>query len=136
MTVTPPFLLGGCSDEGEDSLQVGLGRVSMTNRRESATEVRVEIEKGGDVLYDQTHDVAGADDGFPGSVEITEAWMGESANYTVTASILGSDHVNSFSSKDADEFVSDWGDAECYSVSIVPEDDGVYFAVGTLESCP
>ena len=126
---------GGCLN-GDPSPVVGLGEITMVNVRDEPIEARFAVEKDDSVVYDETHFLEGTGDGPAGRVEIVEDWMERGAEYTVTVSLVDSDHSNSFSTSDATDFVGDWGDADCFSLSATPEPDGIYFAIGTLESCP
>lgn len=136
ITATSSLLVGGCSSDRDDSPEVGLGRITMTNDRQESIEVRVTVEKNGETVYDISHHLSARQNGIADGVEIVEEWMGEKTYYEVTVSIVETSIRKSFSTEDATDFYSEWGDHECFILSISSKKDDIYFAVGAMDSCP
>ncbi|WP_312910661.1 hypothetical protein [Natronosalvus caseinilyticus] len=125
--------LGGCLEE--DSHEVGLGKINVTNYSENRISTVVTVEKEGRTVYTEEHALEGTANGSLGRIAIVEEWMDEKTPYNVEITVDG-DHQNSFSTRDANEFFSDWGANECYFLDAVFEAKSINFAVGGLESCP
>lgn len=131
--VASSAVIGGCTDESP--FQIGLGRIYIDNHREESLEVDVVIEKNEEVAYENTNQLEGADKEAPGTDEIIKDWMAEKAAYNVIVSIVGTDLQRSFSTEDADELVSKWGDNECMPLTVTIEGEEILFAMGAVESC-
>ena len=132
--VSSSVALSGC--QNTDSRQIGLGRIAIDNYREESTGVTVHVEKDGETVYERTHHLDGTTDGSPTGDEITAEWMGDDAHYNVTVSVDETGLHERFSTEDANELVSDWGDNECFTLTVSIEEDAIYFLLGSRESCP
>lgn len=108
----------------------------MTNTRADPIDATFTISKDGETVYDRTHRLQSMSDGQPGTVEIVKEWMGEKVDYEVTVSVTESALRTSFSTDDATEFISEWGEKDCFSLSVTPGTDDLYFAIGAMEACP
>lgn len=128
-------LFGGCLNRSDNSPEVGLGEIEMMNVRENSIEAAFIVAKEGEKVYERTHTLEGNKNGAAGAIKIVEPWMGEKVSYDVTVSIVSSDQQGSFSTKDAEEFVSKWGDNDCFGLFITPKDE-IYFGINAMESCP
>lgn len=134
MIVSSSVALSGCQDT--DSRQIELGGIAIDNYREDSTGVTVHVEKDSETVYERTHRLDGATDGSPAGDEITAEWMGKDAYYAVTVSVEETELHERFSTEDANELVSDWGDDECFTLTVGIEEDTINFLLGSRESCP
>ncbi len=108
----------------------------MTNMLEDELEATISVEKDDSRVYREKHELSGTANGPAGNIEIRKEWMGEVAEYVVSVSINDGEMENSISSDDVNEMFSDWGDSDCFSASVIPEQHDVHFAIGSLETCP
>lgn len=130
--------ISGCIGNitSQESSQIGLGEIKMTNVLEDNIDAEITVEKDDSRIYHENHELSGTTDGPAENIEIQKEWMGEVAEYVVSVSTNGGEIENVFSSNAANEMYSDWGDNDCFSLSVTPEEDDIYFAVGALETCP
>ncbi|WP_255152902.1 hypothetical protein [Halorarius halobius] len=126
--------LSGCV--GEQSPEVGLGKIGVMNRRQNSVSIHVTVEKRGEGVYDVTHDLAGRTGNIVDGTTIIEEWMGDRTRYSVSVALTDGDLETTYSTADAESFVDDWGTNQCFSLFFTIETNQISTALGAMESCP
>jgi len=121
---------------GEQSPEVGLGKVSVMNRQQNPVSIRVTVEKRGEEVYDVTHDLAGRIGNIVDGTTIIEEWMGDRTRYSVSVALTDGELETTYSTADAESFVDDWGTNQCFSLFFTIETNQISTALGAMESCP
>jgi hypothetical protein len=125
---------GGCI--GTQEPEVGLGQVRVQNLRDNPVEFRVSIERDGEDVFEEVVNLDGQEGQTVDGVTITERWMGERVEYAVTVELVGEGLERTFSTRDAEEFIDDWGSHECFGCLFLIEDQMIDHALNPLETCP
>ena len=126
--------LSGCV--GEQRPEVGLGKIGVMNRRQNPVSIQVTIEKHGAEVYDVTHDLEGRTGNIVDGTTIIEEWMGDQTRYLVSVSLTNGELETTYSTADAESFVDDWGDNQCFSLIFTVEPSQISTALGAMKSCP
>ena len=125
--------VSGCAGTGGPA--VGLGQIRLQNHRTTAIDLRVVVDREQEQVHDETYALDGRDGQFVDGTSITEEWMGDHVRYHVTAEIVTEELNRSYSTNDAEEFIDDWGEHECFGLLFFVEDDLIDTALNPLESC-
>lgn len=116
--------------------EVGLGKISLMNRRQNPVSIHVSVEKQGEEVYDVKHDLEGRTGNVVDGTTIIEGWMGDQTQYLVSISLTYSELETTYSTADAESFVDDWGANQCFSLFFTVESNQISTALGAMKSCP
>lgn len=126
-------MLAGCMSEDEKKIR--LGEIYMVNNQNQDAEINVEIKKEGDKVYEETHMFAPVESGTAESIEIVDDSMGDPVYYDVSFDYINNSFDTSYSTEDAENFVDEWGDDECFRLVASIELDRINLAIAGMESC-
>ena len=126
--------MGGCAGAREP--EVGLGQITIQNRRENPVEINVFANRAEESVFEEGFTLDGRDDYTIDELTITEDWMGDSVEYMVAVDLTDEDLGQSYSTEEAEEFVDDWGPHECFGCRFVIEDQIIHHLLNPLKSCP
>lgn len=128
------FSLSGCLNDNDD-IEVGLGEIHIVNNHERDTNLDLTVEKEGVVVHEETYGFEGADPDSSGSKTIVEDWMGETVNYNIIFESPTKGFEQTYSTNEAEEFVDQWGENDCFRLIVSIEEKDVKIALDASE-CP
>jgi hypothetical protein len=141
LTTVPLLALGaGCTNalpfREDSSPRVGLGTIHVLNGRETQTTVEITVLRDGDRAYDRAHTLNGTEGDVVDEVEVDEPWMGQKVPYEITVTARNPRVSVTFSTSDAERFVEDWGENNCFRVDFHITGESVQPALGAMNDCP
>lgn len=126
---SPPFR------EEPASPRVGLGKFSVFNSRESPTIADITVLREDRPVYQQSHTLEGREGNVVDMVEIVESWMGQNVAYEIAVTARDPPVEATFSSSDAEQFVEDWGENDCFQVQFDITTEDILTALGGMSNC-
>ena len=141
LTTVPLVALGaGCLNSlpfrEDSSPRVGLGAIRVLNRRETQTTVEITVLRDGDRVYGQAHTLNGNEGNLVGSVEVIESWMGQRVPYEIAVTARSPRADATFTTSEAEQFVEDWGENDCFDVHFDITSETIRTALGGINDCP
>jgi hypothetical protein len=100
------------------------------------TAVELTVLREGEQVYEQTHTLDGTEGNRVGSVKLAETWMGQKVPYDITVTARDPRVNTTFSTADAERFVEDWGENDCFDIHFDITNETIETALGGLNDCP
>jgi len=134
ISVPAAVLVSGCIERTDPP--IGFGELYVVNHREQEVDVQIKIKKESEEVYDNIHGFGGNESNAAETVRIIDDAMGERSYYEVEITDLSENIDRSYSTEEAEEFVDDWGENECFGLIVTIEPDDIYIGIQSMSSCP
>jgi len=130
------LVTGGCTSlSGQEPPPPGLDSLYLRNQRTQEVEVVVTVERDGEIVYEQTHDLAAWKNNTSfGELLIDEDWLGTQTPYEVIIDLADTE-TESYSTEDFLEIVGDTDRINCFGINVVIDSDFIDFRPSAQETC-
>lgn len=130
LSSAPLFLLPGCAEQDDQKLI--LDKIELLNTSENEKCVIVEVEEGGNQVYQSEHCLAS--ESPDNIVSISENWDKKMAQYDVKFELIYPGE-NKVSKSGTNALRGDLSNIDCFEVSATIRDDSIELAQRYFEEC-